>query len=228
MTAFTLKLIAVVCMLIDHTGHVFAAPVWYRYIGRAAFPIFAFLVAEGCLHTKNIYKYLLRLGIFALISQIPFAYMVNGGNISFIRGTNVFYTLFFGVACAAVYEKVKDKLGDKVIAFMAALPIILFGEVLSTDYGMFGVGLVYALYLARKWNGKYAAAAVLAAGMVYLYGIKYNFNYYFLLFSLIAVTAVLVYNGKRGLDNRVVKWGFYAFYPLHITLLVIISKGFLR
>ena len=114
MTAFVLKLIASACMLIDHIGAVFptASPTAFRFIGRIAFPVYAYLVAQGCKHTKNINKYLLRLGIFALISEIPFDLAFYGRfswATGFLRDTNVFYTLFLGVGCIAVYEKLKQK-----------------------------------------------------------------------------------------------------------------------
>jgi len=114
MTAFVLKLIASACMLIDHIGAVFPAstPLAFRFIGRIAFPVYAYLVAQGCKHTKNINKYLLRLGVFALISEIPFDLAFYGRfnwTTGFLRDTNVFYTLFLGVGCIAVYEKLKQK-----------------------------------------------------------------------------------------------------------------------
>jgi len=84
---------------------------YFRYIGRIAFPVYAYMIAQGCKHTKSINKYLLRLGIFALVSEIPFD-IAFGYEISFIRNTNVFYTLFIGAACIAVYEKIKSRFSD--------------------------------------------------------------------------------------------------------------------
>jgi hypothetical protein len=116
MTALTLKIIAAVTMLIDHIGGAFPwdTPVWFRYIGRAAFPIYAYFIANGCKRTKDIYKYMLRLGVFALISEIPFDQAFWGtlspsDGISFIDQTNVFYTLFLGCAAIAVYGGVSRK-----------------------------------------------------------------------------------------------------------------------
>ena len=73
MSSFALKLIAIISMLFDHAGYaIYGKLSWCNFIGRLAFPIFAFQITEGYIHTKNLKNYFFRLGIFALISQIPF------------------------------------------------------------------------------------------------------------------------------------------------------------
>jgi len=298
-------------MLADHTGHVFPGltPDFFRWAGRIAFPVYAYLIALGCRRTKNISKYLFRLGIFALISEIPFDmafmryYDASNGfnwNINFLRYTNVFYTLFLGVACVVVYERLKQKerarlallpviflpaalLGnflpesfpvsaltvattvllfytagalcfafflpdaetgavirfkEKIIALLAVVPIIITAGALKSDYDMFGVGLIFLLYLANPEN-KIKRAVVMAAGIIYHYApgvISAHARYFddgtfeiwrelnpagllYLLFALISVILVLFYNGERGSK---VKWAFYAFYPAHIAVLVLV------
>jgi len=312
MTAFTLKIIASICMLLDHIGAVFygSTPELFRWIGRIAFPIYAYMIAQGCKHTKNINKYLFRLGIFALISEIPFdmAFMhyndVESGlnwGISFLRQTNVFYTLFLGVACVAVYEQLKLKkdawvallpilfvpatlLGNflpesfpirpltiativmalyttgalcfahflpnaaetdteisfkkKIIPLIVVVPIIITAGAFKSDYDMFGVGLIFLLYLANP-ESKIKRAIVMTAGILYHYGfdIVSTYSQYFddgtvniyhrlnvfglfnLLFAIISVILVFFYNGKQGTKA---KWAFYAFYPAHIAILATI------
>lgn len=121
LAAFHLKLIALVTMVIDHVTAVLVSgqsPLYtlLRGIGRMAFPIYAFLIAEGCRHTRNREKYLLRLGVFALVSQIPFilAFFPYDWNewsdtplILFLNSTNVFYTMFFAVACIHIWETLR-------------------------------------------------------------------------------------------------------------------------
>lgn len=117
LTAFHLKLIALVCMIIDHVGASTLNDLEpLRWIGRIAFPIYAFLIAEGCRHTRNRTRYLLRLGIFALISEMPFDLAFSASifpsNIpmplfDYLNFTNIFYTLFFSVACIQIYETLK-------------------------------------------------------------------------------------------------------------------------
>jgi len=195
MTAFTLKVIAIITMLFDHTYVVFPAtfPIWFRYIGRIAFPVFAYMIAQGCKHTRSINKYVLRLGIFALISEIPFDIAFQN-EISFIRNTSIFYTLFLGAACIAVFEKINGKFsapasngeseskhaskpvggsGRKLtrilLQAMLIIPIALLGNLLGTDYGTLGVACILVFFFMKpenRWTRAIAATGVI----LYMYG----------------------------------------------------------
>ncbi|MCL2169369.1 MAG: conjugal transfer protein TraX [Defluviitaleaceae bacterium] len=225
MSASTLKLIAVASMLVDHVGAVLLMPLaqieeyaWIfmlaRFIGRMAFPIFAFLIAQGCLHTKNIKAYATRLGALALISQIPFD-LALGRPISFLQGTNVFYTLFLAVCAIAVYKALKSRRWAIIVALP---PFAFLAHQLSSDFGAFGVIMIFMLYYAAPAS-KHTSAAVIAAFMLYLYLPR---GLGFLLFGVSAALLVLLYNGKRGLDHPLLKYGFYAFYPLHLAVLALL------
>lgn len=119
LSAYQLKVIALSCMVIDHIGVILLNHRidMLNYIGRIAFPIYAFLVAKGCRHTQNRKQYLLRLGIFALISEIPFDfafyYDARLGSFpwfeNFLGLTNIFFTLFLSVACIHIYEILKNR-----------------------------------------------------------------------------------------------------------------------
>lgn len=113
LTAFHLKLIALVTMIVDHIGA--ALPIsrplgpLMRNIGRMAFPLYAFFVAEGCRHTRSRERYLLRLGLLALVSEIPFDLAFYNQRIDFLNATNIFYTLFLAVACIHIYETLRTQ-----------------------------------------------------------------------------------------------------------------------
>lgn len=118
LTAFHLKVIALVTMIVDHVAAALVSvrlPVYpfLRGIGRIAFPIYAFLVAEGCRYTRSREKYLLRLGVFALVSQVPFvmaffpSWWEDALWRNFLEMTNVFYTMFFAVACIHIWETLR-------------------------------------------------------------------------------------------------------------------------
>ena len=165
LTGFHLKLIALMAMVIDHVGAVFPTSDAFRAIGRLAFPIYAFLIAEGCRHTKNRWHYLLRLGLFALISEVPFdwAFGVILGNarfpeIDFLRHTNIFYTLFFAVAVIHIYEilRCQSRKNQLIGAAFGFLGIFLEGlMVVLTGDALICLSLAYTwifgtLYLYSK------------------------------------------------------------------------------
>ena len=108
MSAFVLKLIALISMLFDHSGYIiFGGTSWFNFIGRIAFPIFAFQISEGYIHTKNVNKYFLRLFAFSLVSQIPFMLFVK--SISSTTLFNIFFTfLYISKLCGCVADKIQD------------------------------------------------------------------------------------------------------------------------
>ena len=108
MSSFVLKIIAVISMLIDHSGYlIFNRFSFMNYIGRLAFPIFAFLITEGYMHTSNLKKYFLRLLIFAILSQIPYTLFINTFTNSF--SLNTLFTLSLGLLAITVYSKLNNK-----------------------------------------------------------------------------------------------------------------------
>ena len=155
MTAFVLKIIASASMFVDHTGVIFPAPEYFRMIGRVAFPIYAYMIAQGCLYTKDINKYMLRLGLFALISEVPFSIAFlhynyfGGGSPGFDvpHYTNVFYTLFLGVACVVVYERLKMK-KRQWPALLPVAAVLYINVAPPAGYGLLAAVIVMGLYTA--------------------------------------------------------------------------------
>ena len=112
MTSFELKIVALISMLCDHTGLVFlGSPTYFNVIGRIAFPIFAFQISEGYTHTKNLKKYILRLIIFALTSQLPFVLFRNSVELTSFS-LNIFFTLLLGLLSITIYDKCKSEEPD--------------------------------------------------------------------------------------------------------------------
>lgn len=146
LTGFHLKLIALVTMIVDHVGAVFPTPDALRVIGRLAFPIYAFLIAEGCRHTRNRQHYLMRLGLFAMISEVLFDWAFGAilgderlPKMDFLRHTNIFYTLFFAVAAIHIYETLRRQPRKVQLAgaafgilgiFLEGLAVVLTGDAL--------------------------------------------------------------------------------------------------
>ena len=104
MTSFVLKIIALISMLSDHLGYIiFGRFSFMNCIGRLAFPIFAFSITEGFNHTKNLKKYLYRLSIFAIVSQIPFMLFMSTFTSRF--SLNILFTLLLGLIAISIYDK---------------------------------------------------------------------------------------------------------------------------
>ena len=234
-TSFTLKIIALITMFLDHFGYAFIGEFsFFNVLGRIAFPIFAFQISEGFLHTKNFKKYLARLGVFALISQIPFSLyyfkFINSKTITL----NIFFTLFLGLLAIFVYDyifsllkkntKISNKLSFSLICKFSALFIVLLiaylAELLNTDYGFWGVLVIFSFYIFKKNKLYYTIAFFLLCIIKYLpLFIKSNYNIVYLilfLFTFLPILFINFYNGKQGYK---IKYLLYIFYPLHLFIL---------
>jgi len=223
--ALTLKIIAIVTMTIDHAGAVLLSHyigteyvgiyLLTRWIGRIAFPIFAYLIAQGCVHTRSMPKYMMRLGILAIVSEFFFDMALTGnGTVNFLAQTNIFYTLFLAVVAIWLYQLSNKKWWG----WLLVLPSMAVASLLTTDYGAFGVLFIFVIYAIGK-NTKLWSAVVLAAGMMILYFPMLEAT----LFAMVSVLCVLAYNGKSGPKNPVLQYGFYAFYPAHLGALMLIT-----
>ncbi len=226
MSTLILKLIACICMLCDHFSDAFFGGITFlNYIGRFSFTIFAFQIAQGYIHTHNIKKYIARLSIFALISQIPYMLFYN---IVFnkIFVVNVIFTLLFGLLVILIYDKY-----NKFVGICSLLALGMLAEVCNFDYGFYGVFIVFMFYLLQ--NKKIYMTIIFILSVIAKYGIsliKYNIPFYYLFlgntysmcvyFTCLSIIPILFYNGKKGKD---VKYLFYAFYPLHLFILALVS-----
>jgi peptidoglycan/LPS O-acetylase OafA/YrhL len=229
MTAFTLKIIALSAMLFDHLWVVFpdTFPFWFRGIGRLAYPIFVYLLAEGFRHTKAREKFLLRLLVFAIISEIPYD-LAMGNDINFIANTNIFYTLFLGGMAICLFERMKEKRSWQTMAVITAiLPTAILAEILSVDYGGMGVLFIFAMYAIIPTKPRLLAFTAFALSqfiplvVAYFMEIKIPPKYFVLIiFALATIPLIILYNGQRGVKA---KWLFYAAYPVHLAVLAIIA-----
>lgn len=246
----TLKLFAVVTMLIDHIGaavvmrmlsargfmeiaragdigmlitwlnegdHMSMLIIYtvLRQIGRIAFPIYCFMLIEGLQRTRNVWKYAGRLGVFALISEIPFDLAFNGKMLEF-GYQNVFFTLTIALMAMIALEKIagrnwcagavsKDTAVKVVLSTIVTAAAAGLAHLLQTDYGARGILCILLMYFLRrtKWVELLAGyiAFVLMLGEI---------------FAFPAFIALLFYRGRKGFS---LKYFFYGFYPLHLLLL---------
>ncbi len=234
-TSFALHILAMIFMLCDHLwGTIISGNEWLTCIGRIAYPIFAFLLVEGYFHTKNLKKYILRLFIFALISEIPFNLM-KGSSITYILAQNVLWTFLIGIFMMYLNDKVKNKkwFVRGIVAFATILLGFVLGFITFADYYGYGVLMILTFYFFRGqklWNyiAQFIAMAYINVNL--MKGLSYEvslFNKVYWIpqqaYALIALIPIWLYHGKQGPYNKFIKYGFYAFYPLHMLLLAAIK-----
>ena len=221
-----LKIIAIISMTIDHMGVILIYPkinlmpdeakkLYYLYtatriIGRIAFPIFAFLIAEGALKTANIKKYLSRLLLFALISEIPYDIATNG-RIFDMGSQNIFWTLAAGLGIIMLIKN--KKYTGKLKAIILSVSLCVVSSFLSFSLG--GIMLILSFYIFRYDEKRLIPSVFISTFIMTMTSSLLQ------LFSLLAGPFIYLYNGKRGGVN---KYLFYAYYPLHLLVLFLIAK----
>lgn len=207
LNAFQLKWIAIITMVIDHIGAVLLPEyIVLRYIGRISFPIFCFLLTEGFYHTRNVEKYILRLGIFALISEIPYD-LAFLDTVTDFRRQNVFFTLCVGMIMMYAIRQTNN-LTVKVLYLVLAM---WAAQMLRGDYGYKGI-LLIAVYFFFRENKT----------LKIFLGAFWNFIWNGAIqgYGALAAIPILMYDGEKG---KSMKYLFYVFYPIHLLILYIIS-----
>jgi len=229
MTAFSLRVIALVCMFCDHLGRiVLPDQVWLTFLGRMAFPIFAFQIADGYQHTRSKIKYALRLLLFAVLAEIPFDLMAYGA--PFYWGhQNVIWTLLLGFVCICLAENLTTNLkyaaARSLIYFGLSLFFFIAGTMLYADYIGLGVLQVFIFYLCRDLR----SIPIALVGTILLNYIGSGEPYLSLagaqipsqLLAVLSLIPIYLYNGKQGYRSKGWTWFCYAFYPAHLLVLSI-------
>lgn len=223
MSGFVLKMIAVVIMIIDHTGlFFFPEAIWLRAIGRIGFPIFAYFIAEGFMYTRSRTKYFLRIFILGLICQLVYGFVGD------FKTMCILVTFSCSLILMEIGERTvktyKERKSTAFSLYILLLLTLLFGfyvfcQYFSVDYGFAGILTPFLVSLFKSKPGKLAAmgfAILLITVEVYLAIFSWIQLYAFLSIPLIAL-----YNGKPGRYRM--KYFFYLFYPLHLAALWIIS-----
>lgn len=232
MSRNTLKIIACVSMLIDHIGFILLPEVTFlRYIGRLAMPIFAFFIGEGCLYTKNIKKYFIRIFSLGVICQLFYVgefIISKSGNPFYL---NILLTFSASVAVCGAFlncydENGANKKGKENVIFGMSVAFFGFLYMLNKrdiilvefDYGFGGIMLPVFAAVTKDLKKK---KAVFAAGLfIVVLLLDYN-DPLWTVCALCSVIPLCLYNGKPG--EKKLQKAFYLFYPLHLGVLYLIS-----
>ncbi len=216
MSVLILKTLALLSMIIDHYGAVFQSGIdIYRIIGRLAFPIYAFLLVEGYVHTSNVKKYATRLFIFALISELPFDLAFYGG-LGFTH-QNIFFTLFIGLVIMYFLDKkeLKYNINKSLIIIIGLFTAMLT----NVDYNYIGIIYILTFYYTRDYPmPKRIFTQALIIFLTNLLSLGFTQQY-----SLLAFPLIYFYNGKLGPNNKWLQVFFYVAYPLHLLIIYFLS-----
>lgn len=226
MNSNKLKIIAIITMLIDHIGAVlFPSILIFRIIGRISFPIFGFLIVQGALHTKNKSKYLTRLLLFALISEIPYDLAFSKSLFDF-KNQNIFFTLSLALVGIFLIKRMKEE-KNYIETTSWIFVLLALAKVINVDYSYIGVLFIIMMYVLRKNN----VSMLLALSLSFVFmslepilGKGFNPIYLLSLFAIFSVVPIYFYNGKKGKMPKVAQMGFYLFYPIHLIVLYVISQ----
>ncbi len=233
LTSNILRSIAVLLMISDHVWATYMSfGDWMTYIGRMAFPIFAFQIAEGFVHTKNFKKYALRLLGFALISELPFNLFYSSRWFNPYH-QNVLFTLLLGLMAIKVIDNLKKNYKAKDIALSALwlLLIALASLIGFVDYGFNGVLMVVLFYICRDFPFAWLAQLVgmVCINIIFFEGQVIPFELFGNTveiptqgFAVFALIPIWLYGGRKGISNKFLQYGFYAFYPVHMIILYLI------
>lgn len=231
LSALGLKLLAMALMLCDHLWAALpAAPDLLTHIGRIAFPIFAFQIAEGFAWTHDRKRYLLRMLAFAALSEVPFD-LFYGGTVFYPFHQNVMFTFVLAILLLLGVEKFRKK--GRVPYLLAAVAAVLLGYALGTvtmvDYYGCGVVTVLLFYLCRGWKWGwlpelagllYLNGEVLAGEELTVMGITFPEQG----LAALALVPILCYRGRQGPHSRAIQYACYAFYPVHMLVLALVQR----
>lgn len=222
-----LKFVAAAAMLVDHIGAILYPHILVlRIIGRIAFPIFAFFVAEGCYYTKNKGRYLFNLLAFAVVTQLVKIVFNDNDDL------NIMFTFAAGVVAVFALQLLMESLkteGSKTPAYLYLTFVMVVFAVWAVNrlavfqYAFWGCMTPCIIYSANyiknsictKHQLKLIMLAVALAAVYHIYGGVQIWAY-------TAILILVFYSGKKG--NRVPKYFFYIFYPSHLAVLYLIEK----
>ncbi len=218
-------------MLLNHLyATVLHDHLWLTYVGRIAFPLFAFELVQGYMHTHDLRRYAKRILLLAVLSEIPFD-MVAGASFFYIWHQNVAWTLLAGLGayCCADHLLAKETAASRRVLYLLGLVgTVLLPCLLMTDYGAEGVLLILLFWFTRKGGAvNYLIQVVVMfvmwqfvfCGRTLLIG---SFVFQTQCFALCALPLIWLYNGKHGTRNKALQYAAYAFYPVHLFILGII------
>ena len=225
MTSFVLRCLALSTMIVDHMGYVlFPGLPWMRIVGRIAFPLYCFLLAQGFRHTRNVPEYGMRLALFAWLSEDVYNLVFSMPSALF-AAHNVFFSLLLALGALTAWKHFITK--RPLCALLSALAACVLAVVCQSDYGFWGILLCLCFYLAGDSKLHLSLALLGSLGAYTLYRFQMHAAsarwIWMQWYCLLSLPVILLYNGRPGFRGG--KWAFYALYPAHLFALWVISSS---
>ncbi len=221
MTSFYLKLIAAVSMFIDHMGFIlFPQYTVLRIIGRLAFPIYAYCIAEGFRYTKNRKRYFFQIFALGALCQVVYTVVMRDAYIGILPVFSI-AILLMALQERMLAERAHGGWRYTVLYILAVFAVFLLTCVCEVDYGFFGVMLPV---VTARFPDKPRRLMMFSVDLVLLAVFSHLSGSTTQIFSLFALIPLLLYNGKPGKYR--LKYFFYIFYPAHLVLLYVVDYLF--
>ena len=235
-TSTSLRIMAMTFMLCDHLwGTIVPGNDWLTCIGRIAFPIFAFMTVEGYFKTSNLKKYILRLLVFALLSEIPFN-LAMGSRVFYPIHQNVLWTFLISLGLIHWNESARKshKLWKRILVAVASVTLGgLLGILTMVDFYAAGILTVLVFYYFRGNTWLHRIAQFLCLWYInieilsgFCYEIQLWGHTYYLVrqgFALLALIPLWLYQGRQGYHSKLLQYACYLFYPVHLLILAILK-----
>lgn len=213
-----LKIIAFISMVVDHVGDfLLKGNIACKIIGRIAFPIFAFFIAEGMKFTKSRKCYFVKLLIFAFVSQIPYILLLKTFKL------NILFTFLIAISLIIIIERFFLNKHKNLCVAILSLCLILCDVFPFVDYGTLGVVLVLIFYFLKSPTKFIVSTIVMLLILLRysLWGAENVFALFIAIYSILPIIMLLLYNNCKEKLN--LKYLFYVGYPVHLILIWIIS-----
>ncbi len=227
-----LKVIAIICMIIDHIGYFFLLDINYdlyiifRGIGRIAMPIFVFLLVEGYIHTKKLENYIARVAIIAILTQIiitVFDIQIYG----YVRGINILVSFVLILALLRIIDEKKicnNKNIDLLLRVMSLFSIVVIYFVVDIDYSYFAPILALFFYVTNRIKNKKNILIIESLYFLIIPIISiFAINNILGITTIISAFLIMLYNGKLGRKNKIIQYAYYLFFPVHYLIIYMIK-----
>ena len=227
MSSLVLKIIATILMTIEYSGVIiFDNNLVFRYFGRAAFPLFAFLLVEGYNHTKNdkkrLIRYALSLLILALLTEFLYDKLFFKETV-YLGSQNPLFELILGLLCLFIYDKFSNSI-SKVFTVIIVIYLAFMSDFLFINNGTLGILLLFGYYIIINLNikNKYKNLLYLLVDIIYIVLFYFTSGGNLLQIGvLLSLIPIALYNGEKGYKSKAIQYSFYLYYPILLLILLL-------